>query len=115
MNTKTGTMTLMPDGEYRRLLPGQKPDETEEEYLARIERRVEERLRAEGEVPERFSEMGVAPTLTREHPVFRTTNHDYGSMPVTEYERPTAYRTVPRTFTEKQHLGQNFEGAGFNL
>lgn len=99
----------------RKLLPGQKEDETEEEYIARIEKRVEERLKAEGEVPQRFSEMGTAPTFKDEHPVFRTTNHDYGSVPVTEYERPATYRTVSRQFTEKQHLGFNFEHGGFNL
>jgi hypothetical protein len=96
-------------------LPGQRPDETEAEYIARIEARVEERLRHEGQVPERFSRMSRSPTLTVEHPIFRTTNHDYGSMPVTEYERPMTYRTVSRQFTEKQHLGLNYEHGGFNL
>lgn len=99
-----------------RLLPGQKPTETQEEYWARIEARVQERLNAEkDQIPDRFSEITVAPTLTSEHPIFRTTNHDYGSMSVTQYERPTTYRTVSRQFTEKQHLGFNFEHGGFNL
>jgi hypothetical protein len=97
------------------LLPGQRADETEEEYIARVEARVEARIRAEGAVPERFSRLNVAPTLTSQHPIFRTTNHDYGSMAVTEYERPTRYRVVTHEFTERQHLGLNFEHGGFNL
>jgi hypothetical protein len=96
-------------------LPGQRADETEEEYIARVEARIEARIRSEGVVPARFSRLNVAPTLTTEHPIFRTTNHDYGSMAVTEYERPTTYRTVTRQFTERQHLGLNFEHGGFNL
>lgn len=99
-----------------RRLPGQKPGETEEEYYMRLEARVQERLSEEpGKVPERFSQISRAPTLTEEHPIFRTTNHDYGMVNVTEYERPQTYRTVTRQFTEKQHLGFNFEHGGFNL
>jgi hypothetical protein len=98
-----------------RLLPGQRPDETVEEYTQRIEARVEARLRSDGQVPERFSRLNRAPTLTVEHPIFRTTNHEYGSMSVTQYERPTTYRTVSRQFTERQHLGLNFVHSGFNL
>ncbi|OHT04937.1 hypothetical protein TRFO_27437 [Tritrichomonas foetus] len=99
-----------------RRLPGQRDDEDEETYMARVMKRVEERLAQESkQVPERFSEITRAPTLTIEHPVFRTTNHDYGMMDVTQYERPTEYHTVSRRFTEKEHLGANFEGANFNI
>jgi hypothetical protein len=97
------------------LLPGQRADESEEEYIARVEARIEARIRAEGVVPERYSRLNIAPTLTFQHPIYRTTNHDYGSMAVTEYERPTTYRIVPHEFTERQHLGLNFEHGGFNL
>ena len=97
-------------------LPGQRPDEDRETYLARIEARVQKELESEHEkVPERFQEMSRAPTLVDEHPVYRTTNHDYGSMPVSQYERPVEYHTCSRAFTEKQHLGLNFEHGGFNL
>jgi hypothetical protein len=99
----------------QRLLPGQRKGETTEEYEARIEERVEARIRSEGKVPGRFANLNRPPTLTTEHPIFRTTNHDYGSMSVTEYERPTTYRTVTREFTERQHLGLNFEHGCFNL
>ena len=100
---------------YRRL-PGQRDDEDEETYLARVMKRVDERLSQESkQVPERFSTMSRAPTLTYEHPGFRTTNHDYGLIEVTQYERPTEYHTVSSHFTEKEHLGQNFEGANFNM
>ena len=99
-----------------RLLPGQKPDEDRETYLARIEARVQERLSKEtGTVPERFSEVTIKNTFRDEHPVYRTTNHDYGSMDMSEYERPAVYKTVSRQFTEKQHLGLNFEHGGMNL
>ena len=97
-------------------LPGQREDEDEETYMARVMKRVEERLAQESKaVPERFSEIGEATTLKREHPVYRTTNNDYGKMAMTQYERPTEYHTVSRHFTEKEHLGQNFEGANFNI
>lgn len=96
--------------------PAQKDDETEEEFYARIMARVEQELNQESsKVPDRFNTMSRAPTLTDEHPVFRTTNHDYGQVPVTGYERPTEYHTVQRRFTEKQHLGMNYEHSGFNL
>lgn len=99
-----------------RRLPGQKEDEDEETYLARIEQRVQERLKKEFEgIPERFSELSGRSTRTIEHPIYRTTANDFGSMDMSEYERPTCYRTVPRQFTEKQHLGLNFEGSGMNL
>lgn len=98
------------------LLPGQKPGEDRETYLARIEARVQERLAKEmGDVPERFSEVTSTGTMKDEHPVYRTTNHDYGSMDMSEYERPAVYKTVSRQFTEKQHLGINFEHGGMNL
>ena len=99
-----------------RLLPGQKPDEDRETYLARIEQRVQEKLREEfSSVPERFGEISSKNTFIDEHPVYRTTNHDFGAMDVSEYERPAVYKTVSRQFTEKQHLGMNFEHPGMNL
>jgi hypothetical protein len=110
-NLIDGQMTAMSP----RLLPGQRPGETVEEYTQRIEARVEARLRSYGQVPECFSRLNRAPTLTVEHPIFRTTNHEYGSTSVTQYERPTTYRTVSRQFTERQHLGLNFVHSCFNL
>jgi hypothetical protein len=98
-----------------RPLPGQLKGESVAEYEERIEQLVALRLKNEGQVPGRFANLHRAPTLTIEHPIFRTTNHDYGSMDVTEYERPTCYRTVSRAFTERQHLGLNFLHGGFNL
>lgn len=96
-------------------LPGQKPDEDVDTYLARIEARVQEKLAAEGQVPDRFSTLTSRGTFREEHPIYRTTNNDYGAMDVSEYERPSTYKTVSRQFTEKQHLGINFEHGGFNL
>jgi hypothetical protein len=84
-----------------RLLPGQRPGETVQEYTQRIEARVDAPLRSDGQVPERFSRLNRAHALTVEHPIFRTTNHEYGSMIVTQYERPTICRTVSRQFTER--------------
>jgi hypothetical protein len=98
-----------------RPLPGQYPGESIEDYAARIEARVEAQVRSEGQIPGRFAQLKVSPTFRTEHPIFRTTNHDYGSMAVTEYERPPTYRTVTREFTERQHLGLNFHHCGFNL
>jgi hypothetical protein len=101
--------------QHKRPLPGQLPGETEEEYNERILAKVDSKLADDGQVPERFSRTTRSATLRREHPVFRTTNHDYGSMPMTEYERPVTYRVVSRHFTEKEHLGANYEGGGFNI
>jgi hypothetical protein len=89
-------------------------DGTEEEYIARVEPRIESRIRAERAVAAGFSPLHVA-TLTAQHSIFRTTNHDYGSATVTEYEHPPTYRIVTHKFTEWQHLGLNFEHGGFNL
>jgi hypothetical protein len=100
---------------HKRLLPGQRPDETEEEYTERLAEEVERRVADDGAVPGRFTQRSRSTTLRREHPVFRTTNHDYGSLQMTEYERPPCYRVVSRHFTEKEHLGVNYEGGGFNI
>ena len=97
-------------------LPGQKPDETQEEYMARVMARVEQKLADEEKaVPERFHELQQESRAPKENPIFRTTNRDYGRQNMSQYEVPTEYHTVNRTFTEKQHLGLNYEHGGFNL
>ena len=96
-------------------LPGQKDDENENEFISRILKRVDDEYEQESKVPERFFTMKLASTLTHEHPAFKTTNHEYGKLPVTEYERPSEYHTVSRKFTETQHMGLNFEGANLNV
>ena len=102
--------------ERQKRLPGQKEDETQEEYLARVEARVQERLNAEAnQIPDRFNNYQRPETLQDQHPVFRTTNHDYGAVTMSDYERPTVYKTFSRHFTEKEHLGFNYEHGGMNL
>ena len=99
----------------QKLLPGQKPTETQEEYLERINKRVEERLKYECNVPERFSNLSSKNSLKIESPIYRTCNNDYGSIDMTEYERPSSYHVIQHTFTEHQHLGQNYEHPGMNM
>lgn len=97
-------------------LPGQRPDEDEATYLARIEKRVQEKLEKEySSVPQRFCEIKSSSLSRSEHPIFRTTQNDYGKMDMTDYERPNVYKTVSRRFTEKEHLGQNYEHCGLNI
>jgi len=99
-----------------RRAPGQKPDEDYDTYMKRIEERVQQRLTEEySSVPDRFGNMSPVATKKTEHPIFRTTTNDIGKMEMSEYERPNVYRTAPRNFTEKQHLGINFEHGGLNL
>jgi hypothetical protein len=97
------------------LLPGQRDDETAEAYVARLKAVADARMIRDDTVPERFSHLGVPRNLTLQHPVFRTSNHDYGSRAVTQYERPITYRPVSHEFTERQHLGINFRHSGFNM
>ena len=96
--------------------PGQKPNEDYETYIKRIEEKVEQKLKDEySSVPQRFSDLSTKSTKKDEHPIFRTTTNEFGKMDISEYERPTVYKTAPRNFTEKQHLGINFEHGGLNL
>jgi len=100
----------------RTRLPGQRPDEDEETYLSRIEKRVQEKLEKEfSSVPDRFGCLKNSSTKRNEHPIFRTTQNEYGKYEMTDYERPNSYHTVSRQFTEKQHLGMNYEHCGLNV
>jgi hypothetical protein len=80
--------------------------------MKRVEREVNIELE---KVPRKFLNRPLPPTYNDEHPIYRTTSHDYGSMAPSSYEVPLGYYTLSRKFTEKQHLGSNYEGGGFNI